>query len=108
MKDAFRLRFRALRDAIGAEQRAQASERIASWVAQLPTYRETRSVLLYAAFGSEVETRPLRERALGDGKIVLLPRIADRQLKIHDWRPGDPLVQNRHGIPEPKPNAPEA
>jgi 5-formyltetrahydrofolate cyclo-ligase len=108
MKDALRLRFRALRDAIGAEERAQSSLRIATWVAQLPRYREARSILLYAAFGSEVETRPLRERALKEGKIVLLPRIEDRQLKIHDWRAGDQLVQNRHGIPEPLASAPEA
>jgi 5-formyltetrahydrofolate cyclo-ligase len=108
MKDALRLRFRAQRDAVGAEQRAQASQRIAEWVTQLAQYRKAGNVLLYASFGSEVETRPLRERALADKKIVLLPRIADRQLKIHDWRPGDRLETNRHGIPEPLASAPEA
>lgn len=108
MKDALRLRFRAMRDAIGAEERARSSQRIADLVEGLPEYARATNVLLYAAFGSEVETRVLRERALGRGKRVFLPRMVERRLEIHEWRPGDPLAPNRYGIPEPLASVPSA
>ncbi|MGH8271477.1 MAG: 5-formyltetrahydrofolate cyclo-ligase, partial [Gammaproteobacteria bacterium] len=36
-------------------------------------------------------------------KAVYLPRIAeDFRLHFARWRPGDPLCENRYGIPEPQ------
>lgn len=44
---------------------------------QLPEYIKAKTVLLYASFGSEVETHGIITSALNDGKNVCLPIVED-------------------------------
>ena len=42
-------------------------------------YRRAKRLLCYAAIGAEVQTRPILEKALADGKEVFVPVVTDRE-----------------------------
>lgn len=101
-KRALRRFMRALRDAIPEQERARASlvicERAASLVAPGTT------VLVYAAFRSEVDTRALIEALWRKGCRVCLPLVGeDGHMEAAQIRPGEALVRDRYGIPSPDP-----
>jgi len=67
----------------------------------LPEYAGAKTLLLYVGVGSEPDTAPLIERALREGKTVLLPRITGRgEMEAGEYtgtlRPGP------FNIPEPE------
>jgi 5,10-methenyltetrahydrofolate synthetase len=105
-KKALRQQMIARRDAIAAAERARLAERFTEKLAAMPQYREARSVLATMAIGSEWSTLAFIERALADGKRVVLPRVSEppRHLELHavadlarDLKPGV------WDIPEPDP-----
>lgn len=65
-------------------KRRAASQKLAGRLRRLPEYKKARWVLFYLALSDEVETRPMIERALGDGKRVAVPitLTTSRILKI--------------------------
>lgn len=107
VKDPLRPHFRALRDAVPARRRQQASFQIAERLTSHPRWHAARAVLLYASFGSEVDTSPLIEAAREAGKEVALPRVEGKRMTLHQFEAGAPLVPNRWGIPEPAAQLPE-
>ena len=106
VKPGLRSQFRAARDALGPRVRGEAAAAIAAKVVALAPYQDARRALFYATFGSEVDTAPLMAAAVASGREIILPRMDGRNLSLHRHRPGDPLVPNRLGIPEPSPAAP--
>ena len=74
-KAALRRELLARRDALPG--RAEKSRAIQSRVLALPEYRRARRVLLYLSKGSEVDTWPLLDRALAQGKEVYAPRCLE-------------------------------
>lgn len=107
MKDELRIRFRAIRDSLSPAQRRQGSGAIAHHLRSLPKYREAHTVVLYASFGSEVDTAPIQATARSDGKRLGLPRVVGRNLELREWREDSALVPGRFGIPEPPDEAPQ-
>lgn len=101
VKDGLRPHFRNLRDALPAPLRQRASIAIAQHVSDLPWWQAARTVLLYASFASEVETAPLREAAWGAAKRVVLPRVQEGRLELHEFAGETVLAPSRWGIPEP-------
>ncbi|HEY3806054.1 MAG TPA: 5-formyltetrahydrofolate cyclo-ligase [Kofleriaceae bacterium] len=91
----------SLRDALGADQRAAASARIAERASELLADR--RVVALYAPKGSEVDTLAIDENLRARGARVVYPRIVDGQrvLAFHEVTP-DRLVAAHFGIAEPR------
>lgn len=96
----------ARRDALAPELRAQSSREIAARLIATADFERAATVLAYASFGSEFDTRLVLEAALRSGKRLLLPRVnrASGALDIHvvkdltaDLRAGG------WGIPEPHP-----
>lgn len=75
-KAALRRELLARRDALPG--RAEKSRAIQSRVLALPEYRRARRVLLYLSKGSEVDTWPLLDCALAQGKEVYAPRCLER------------------------------
>ena len=69
-----RAELRALRKSLAPEERTRADSAICEQVCALPAYRDATMVFAYLAFGEEVETRGIIERAWHDGKEVALPR----------------------------------
>ena len=105
-KKSLRREMIARRDALSSEERARLAERLAERVATLPEYAASRSVLATMAIGSEWSTRPFLDRALADGKTIVLPRVtpAPRHLEIHAVENLDrDLVPGVWDIPEPDP-----
>jgi len=71
-----------------------------------PVFNQSKSVGLYLAIGSEVQTREIINYALDLGKTVLLPRIMSNDLRFYvvdqkDFEENSFDV-NRFGIKEPK------
>lgn len=105
-KQILRARIVGLRDALDAGTRTRASAAIAGTVASLESFRRAHTVLLFASFGSEWQTRPVLEGALALGKRVVLPRV-DRSARVLRLQRvadlGRDLAPGVFGIPEPLP-----
>ncbi|MBI2077501.1 MAG: 5-formyltetrahydrofolate cyclo-ligase [Euryarchaeota archaeon] len=106
MKPGLRLQFRAARDALGAKARQAAAAEIGRRLAGLDRFAQARRVVLYASYGSEVDTWPLMTAAHEAGRLVALPRMEGKELALHEYRPGDTLAANAVGIPEPSVSSP--
>jgi len=91
----------AVRDRQPPELRAARGAAIADRFLALPEVTSARSVLVFWSFGSEVPTAPLIERLVARDILVALPRIADGELEIVGYRPGDPTRSTSFGAEEP-------
>lgn len=100
-KRALRRAVIARRDALSERDRAAASLSIADRVAALPETREARSAMAFWSFGSEVDTAPLIERLVAEGRTVALPRIEGSDIVPVAFVPGDPTTQTSFGAMEP-------
>lgn len=106
------LRKRALRKeilerilALDPADRQRQESALHALVPQLPGYAQARVVLLYvSAFAEEIDTRPLIDSALADGRTVVCPRV-DRGLRalrlFQVLDPARDLEPGTRGIPEP-------
>ncbi|WP_438276627.1 5-formyltetrahydrofolate cyclo-ligase [Nitrobacter sp.] len=92
----------ARRDALNAEQRANAARGIA---AQMPPLEITSSTIVagYAPIRSEIDPVPLMQSLAARGAALAMPAIAARNagLVFRAWKPGETLVRGTFGISEP-------
>jgi 5-formyltetrahydrofolate cyclo-ligase len=105
-KARLRREMTARRDALPNEERERIAEALADELAALPEYAAARSVLATMSVGSEWRTRAFLDRALADGKAVVLPRLTPppRRLELHTVPDLDrSLVEGVWNIPEPDP-----
>ena len=102
-KAALRRELLARRDALPG--RAEKSRAIQSRVLALPEYQRARRVLLYLSKGSEVDTWPLLDRALAQGKEVYAPRCLERPGEMAFYRVSSraDLQAGAFGLLEPIP-----
>jgi len=94
------------RDSVPALSREKKSLVIARTLEELPLYRKARTVMYYLSFGSEVITGAMIERALIDGKNVVVPFLdkSGKKMgaaKINSIKNG--LTTGAYGIREPEP-----
>ena len=76
---------REIRDAaagLTADYREEASSRIAEQVLALEAWRNARVVMAYASLPTEPDTRLLIQRAVQEGKTVLLPRCVSPERMV--------------------------
>ncbi len=106
-KQTLRQSIIAAREKLGSAEHLHLSHLIVGRICALPDYRQAGTVLGYLNFGAELAAELWVERALADGKQVLLPRVnrASGHLDIykvsdlqHDVAPGawgirEPLVE---------------
>lgn len=98
---ALRRELKQRRLALDARARIAAAERLAEQLAALPALSRRGYVGGYWAVAGEMSLHAVMPR-LADGVVYCLPRLTlDDRLRFAPWRPGDPLVPNRYGIPEP-------
>ena len=84
-----------------AAERMAAAESLSSRLLAHPRFPPEGYVAGYWAMDGEVPLHILQMR-LGDGRIWCLPCVQpDGSLLFAPWRPGDALVSNQFGIPEP-------
>ena len=95
------------RDALPEQQRQEYSRAILERLWQLPQLLAARSVFCFISHGSEIDTHPLLDRLLRDGKTVTAPRITRDQgmiaVPFRDW---DDLAPGQLGILTPNATQP--
>ena len=108
-KKAVRTFALAARDGISLAERAAGSAAILERLAALPEVAAARSILCFAAFGSEVATTALMRWVLASHKVLAVPLIIGPE-HMESRRVSDPerdLASGHWQIPEPDPSLPE-
>jgi len=100
-KRALRREVLAVRDALPPEDRRARSEAIAPRFLALPDVADAGTVMAFWSFGSEVDTAPLIERLLADGRTTAMPRIEGTHVVPVAYRPGDEVRETSFGAFEP-------
>jgi 5-formyltetrahydrofolate cyclo-ligase len=100
-RDALRRELRQRRRAIPAPERIAAADALAQRLLSLPFVPANGYVAGYWAMDGEIALHSWQIR-LPRELVYCLPVLhEDTRLRFAPWRPGDPLVTNRFGIPEP-------
>jgi 5-formyltetrahydrofolate cyclo-ligase len=110
-KQALRRKVLKERDALNPEEHRRKSARVCAQVVRLPDFAEADTVMLFASFGSEVNTWPLIDAAIAARKSVVLPAVVagDAQLVLRYVSDRDAeLRPGKWGILEPLPCCPQA
>ena len=97
---ALRRSIRETRRTTPAGERIAAAERLATHLLALPFAPRTGCVAGYWAVDGEIGLHVWQLR-LPSSLTYCLPVLHGDVLRFAPWRPGDPLVSNRYGIPEP-------
>lgn len=105
LKKELRTAIRAQRAGTAPEERARMSARILQRLISLPEYRGTGTLLTYVSLPQEVDTMPLIEAALNDGKRVAVPRCLPGRPLIDFYyiRGAQDLYPGSYGLMEPQP-----
>lgn len=100
-RTALRRELRNRRRELPAGERIAAAERLAAQLLALPFAPSSGYVAGYWAMDGEIALHVWQLR-LPRECVYCLPLLNDDgRLRFAPWRPGDALVSNRHGIPEP-------
>lgn len=102
MKKILRNQVLDSRSALSSEERKGKSREIERRLFSLPEFQESRTILFFASFRSEVETGDMIRRALAGGKRIVLPKVNGKELllfRITDF--DNDLAAGAWGIPEP-------
>lgn len=101
-KQAQRAKGKAARRALSPARRAEASARICEQLAALGSFRAAQRILLYAAFGAEVDLAALAEEAARQGKQIAYPVCCeDFRLTAAVPAPADGWEVGAYGIRTP-------
>lgn len=106
-KAQLRAEMKALRAELSATDHAQQAAEAAHVLGTLPEWQAARVVCLYASFKHELGTQELLQRALDEGKSLVLPRARpDGTLSLHAVTDLGTLASSHLGIMEPTADAP--
>ncbi len=97
---ALRRELRQRRRELPAAQRIAAADGLAAQLLALPFFPKTGYVAGYWAMDGEIALHAFQLK-LPKGLVYCLPLLHGEELRFAPWRPGDALVGNRYGIPEP-------
>jgi 5-formyltetrahydrofolate cyclo-ligase len=104
-KQALRAAALRRRRSIAEDELAELSARVEANLLTLKEYQKARLLISYCAVKDEVQTRPIVERALADGKrvAVIITDVATRTLRFSEIKSfDDDLAPGAFGILEPK------
>ncbi|WP_406672754.1 5-formyltetrahydrofolate cyclo-ligase [Natronospira sp.] len=90
-------------------QRAIMNHRLCRHLLGSSCFLRSHTVAAYIPFGGEPDLRPVLQAAAERGKQCFLPVVLphENRLVFRRWQPGQTLISNRFGIPEPPPEAGE-
>jgi 5-formyltetrahydrofolate cyclo-ligase len=103
-KDRLRAEILLRRDALPPESREEKSRAIAFRLFSFPGFTESKIIMFYVSFRSEVNTHQMIRKALSLGKNVAVPFTDRTQRTLIPSMVKDinkELIPNRLGIPEP-------
>ena len=108
-KDAARRHALEARDALSSAQRECLAVAVRARALTLPELDSAGTVMLFASFRTELDTMPIAEWVLRQGKRLCLPRVLGRRtmaaFEVRDLAAD--LVPGRWDIPEPREGLPE-
>jgi 5-formyltetrahydrofolate cyclo-ligase len=108
-KAELREQLKQARDALTPAQRREYSRAIRERLLQLPQVQAAASVFCFVSNGSEVDTHPLLDEFLRDGKTVAVPRITrDRGMLAVPFSGWEELQPGQLGILSPVSDRPYA
>jgi len=106
-KKEVRKKIRRLRDSLSEVEMRSKSDAIESSLWQLVHEQECKSIMFYIAFGSEVRTKNGINRAIDDGKNVIVPLCsadeAGELIPCHLFDLQSEIEEGTFGVLEPKP-----
>lgn len=106
-KRGVRAEARSKRRALSHSERTRKSLAIEKRLAGTDEYKNCDTILMYASISDEVQTLGLIERAVADGKTVVLPRVTVTEaLTLHRVGGTAELRRSKLGILEPVARAP--
>jgi len=97
------------RDALSCDDRECLAQAVCTRAVELPELADAGTVMLFAAFRTELDTMPLADWVLSAGKRLCLPRILGPR-RMAAFQVSDPAVDLAPGtwdIPEPREGLPE-
>lgn len=100
-----RRRLRAARSALGPAAQRRHARALARALGREIAFLRARRVGAYRSTNGELDLFPLLRLARARHKSCFLPLVRphpQRKLRFLEYRPGDPLANNRFGIPEPR------
>ena len=83
LKKIIRKRIQEERDKLSAHARLEASMSIASRFADLDYYKDSKEILAYYPFRSEIDTTIILRKALKQKKSIILPRVDEKDLDLY-------------------------
>lgn len=107
-KQELRQRIRLLKQAMDAADIAARSEQLCRMVLQTDAYRNADTLYGYLPFNQEVQTLPLLQQAVSDGKQVALPRCFGREMRFIVMSDLSRIQYSSFGAPEPVDTGPVA
>jgi len=96
----------AIRDSLTAEEATELSKEIEKKLFEEEHFKNARTVAFYIPKGNEVDTRKMIERAMNDGKEILVP-VTNDEITMCKLTSLSELVPGRFGVLEPKRREPE-
>lgn len=103
LKAIVRQEMLAKRNALSETERSERSAKIMETLFEDSHFQSSRCVAFYMPIGSEVDTKPMIEKAIAQGKEVLLPAVAtDHHLELRRFESFDKMRKGRYAIPEPQ------
>jgi 5-formyltetrahydrofolate cyclo-ligase len=96
---------RQQRQALTPAESDSCATRLARHITNSRLVHNSRLIAVYLAADGEIDPLPLMQRLWALGKKVYLPVLepfSDNRLWFVKFEPGDHLVYNRYGIPEPE------
>lgn len=99
---AVRRRLREQRNELPAASRLAASRAVAEHLAHYPAFAAAKRVAGYWAVRGELPLAHVPAGMRHQGASYFLPLLAaGHSLRFAAWQPGDEIIANRYGIPEP-------
>lgn len=106
-KQQLRAIIRRLEAALTPEYKAKSDRAIARRLLAMPEYREAETVFCFVGTAHEIDTRPILERILADGKTLCVPLCtAPGVMEPRRLTALEQLVPGAFGILEPPADAP--
>lgn len=105
-KQSLRRQIRARKKAMTTEDRDRRSNILCQRVLEHPAYRNAEALYGYLPFNQEVNTLPLLQQALSDGKTVALPKCKGRDMYFIAVSDLSRVQASAFGAPEPIDDAP--
>ena len=106
-KQQLRATIRRLSAQLPFRYREAANRAIARHLLALPEYRSAGAVFCFVSAGREIDTRPILDQTLADGKMLCVPLcVADGIMELRAIRNLEELFPGAYGILEPPADSP--